>query len=457
MFSKIRIAHVVLLAFLLRIIFFVIHQPWISEIEKTQVIAGDAVLYQYLAKSIMDHFSFANNEMRTPGYPFFLSIIYFIVGFKPWIVILIQIILNSYCVFLIYKITSKAFNETAGLFAAFIIAIDPHQILICHFLYPDILFSTLFLLTIYFYILGLENKKSSYFILVGCLIGINIIIKPVLQYLPFALIIFLLIWCKFSWKEKAVKSILILFFSIIFTLPWMYRNYSKFNHFSMSSISGLSLFFNSVPLTEATLTHQNFDSIGNQNLRILQQQYPNATHIPDSTQEMWKYSTFENEDYYSKFASAYLSEHKLAFAKATSLGMVRMMINMGTQNFLEKLHVKNQNKWNYNQRYTLGLWQQAKLFFATKTITEILLGVFILLFLSACYLFYAIGILNCFQQRKIIALLFIGCMFYFLLIYGILPVVRYKLPITMMYAPISGLGISVFINYFQSRKKIKHI
>lgn len=86
-----------------------------------------------------------------------------------------------------------------------------------------------------------------------------------------------------------------------------------------------------------------------------------------------------------------------------------MMINMGTQNFLEKLHVKNQNKWNYNQRYTLGLWQQAKLFFATKTITEILLGVFILLFLSACYLFYAIGILNCFQQqRKIIALLFIG-------------------------------------------------
>lgn len=452
MFSKIRIVHIVLLAFLLRIIFFLIHQPWISEIEQTQVIAGDAVLYQYLAKNIMEHFSFANNEMRTPGYPIFLSIIYFIVGFKPWIVLLIQILLNSYSVFLIYKITSKAFNTTAGLFAAFIIAIDPHQILICHFLYPDILFSTLFLWTIYVYILGLETKKSTYFILVGLLIGINIIIKPVLQYLPLALMLFLLIWCKFSWKEKAVKSILILFFSIVLTLPWMYRNYSKFNHFSMSSISGLSLFFNSVPLTEASLTHQNFDSIGNQNLRILQQQYPNATHIPDSTQEMWKYSTFENEDYYSKFASAYLSEHKLPFAKATILGMVRMMINMGTQNFLEKLHVKNQNKWNYNQRYTLGLWQQAKLFFATKTTTEIILGLFILVFLSTCYLFYLIGVFACIKQRKIIALLFIGCMFYFLLIYGILPVVRYKLPITMMYAPICGLGISAFINYFQERK-----
>ena len=101
MFSKIRIAHVVLLAFLLRIIFFVIHQPWISEIEKTQVIAGDAVLYQYLAKSIMDHFSFANNEMRTPGFPFFLSIIYFIVGFKPWIVKFLQKTLLFFCLKLV--------------------------------------------------------------------------------------------------------------------------------------------------------------------------------------------------------------------------------------------------------------------------------------------------------------------------------------------------------------------
>ena len=135
--------------------------------------------------------------------------------------------------------------------------------------------------------------------------------------------------------------------------------------------------------------------------------------------------------------------------------MVRMMINMGTQNFLEKLHVKNQVKWNYNQRYTLGLWQQVKLFFTTKTITEIFLGVFILLFLSSCYFLYFIGIITSFKQRKIISLLFIGTMFYFLLIYGILPVVRYKLPITMMYAPICGLGLSQILYYISTKRKIK--
>jgi hypothetical protein len=44
-------------------------------------------------------------------------------------------------------------------------------------------------------------------------------------------------------------------------------------------------------------------------------------------------------------------------------------------------------------------------------------------------------------------------MFYFLLIYGILPVVRYKLPITMMYAPICGLGLSQILYYISTKRK----
>lgn len=453
MLSKIKIKHLLFAAFFLRLVFFLIYQPWTAEVEKTQVIAGDAVLYQILAKQILYHFSFAGNEMRTPGYPAFLAIIYFFIGFKPWVVLLLQILMNCFSVYLIYKITHKIFLETAALIAALIVAIDPHQILICHFLYPDILFSTLLLITLYILIVALEIKSIYYFILIGILIGINIIIKPVMQYFPLAIAMFIFIWHKFLWKEKIIKSTLVLIFSVLLIVPWMYRNYEKFNHFSMCSISGLSLFYNSVPLTEATLTKQNFDSIGNQNLRILKQQYPNATHIPSSTLEMWEYATFENEDYYKNFSKEYLAEHRLPFMKATALGMVRMMINMGTQNFLEKLHVKNQVKWNYNQRYTLGLLQQIKLFFATKTTTEIFLGVFILLFLSACYFLYFIGLIASLKQRKIISLLFIGTMFYFLLIYGILPVVRYKLPITMMYAPICGLGLSQILYYISAKRK----
>ncbi len=453
MLSKIKIKYILFLALFLRLIFFFIHQPWTAEVEKTQVIAGDAVLYQILAKYILYHFSFADNEMRTPGYPAFLAIIYFFVGFKPWLVLLIQILLNCFSIYLIYKITYKVFNETAAFIGALIIAIDPHQILICHFLYPDILFSTLFLITLYILVIALERKENYYFILIGILIGINIIIKPVMLYFPFAIILFLIIWNKFTWKEKAIKSVLVLFFSVILIVPWMYRNYEKFNHFSMCSISGLSLFYNSVALTEATITKENTDCVANKNLQLLKTQYPNATHIPNSTTEMWKYSTFENEDYYKNFSKEYLSEHRLPFMKATTLGMVRMMINMGTQNFLEKLHVKNQVKWNYNQRYTLGLWQQVQLFFKTKTTTEIFLGVFILLFLSVCYFLYFIGILASLKQRKIFSLLFVGSMFYFLLIYGILPVVRYKLPITMMYAPICGFGFAEILRYISTKRK----
>ena len=166
MLSKIKIKHLLFAAFFLRLVFFLIYHPWTAEVEKTQVIAGDAVLYQLLAKQILYHFSFAGNEMRTPGYPAFLAITYFFIGFKPWMILLLQILMNCFSVYLLYKITQKVFNETAAIVAAFILAIDPHQILICHFLYPDILFSTLLLITLYILIVALDKKNIYYFILI---------------------------------------------------------------------------------------------------------------------------------------------------------------------------------------------------------------------------------------------------------------------------------------------------
>jgi 4-amino-4-deoxy-L-arabinose transferase-like glycosyltransferase len=454
MFSKIRIPHIVLLAFLLRILFFLIYKPWNGIIEKTLVLNGDAPLYHSLANCILQHFSFCNNELRSPGYPFFLAFFYFIVGVKPWFILLIQILLNVYCCYLLYEITKKIFSAKSAIFAALIIAIDPHQILICHYLFPDILFATLFLLTLKYYINGLYTQKRINFFIVGVLLGLNILIKPVLQYFPFALILFLLIWCNFNWKEKLINATIILCLSILIITPWMCRNYLMFNNYKLTSVSGFVMFFNNVPILEASLTHKNIDSIINQNLKELKQSNPQAYNLPNISSEMWKNPSFENEKYYSDFSKKYLSVHKMQIFKKTISGMFRMMINMGTQNFLERLHVPIQNKWNYNQRYSLSFLEQTKLFVSSKSGTELFLGFFILFYFAVCYLFYFVGVVICLRQRKLIALLFIGCMFYFLLIYGILPVVRYKLPITMMYAPICGLGISTIINYFSTKKKI---
>lgn len=456
MFSKIRISHILWFAFLLRIIFFLVHQPWNPLVEKAQVLNGDAVGYHYLAHCIFQHFSFCDNTFRTPGYPAFLAFFYFLFGVKPWLVLLAQICLNVFSVYLLYQLTAKIFSHKAGMIAAFLLAIDLHQILFCHFLFADTLFATLFLLTFYFYVIGLQENRTLYFIYSAIFLGLNLLAKPVIQFYPLALVLFLLIWTKFSLKIRIKNALIILLVSYIFVLPWMLRNYNKFNHFSISSISGFNLFFYNVPLTETKISKQPFDSICNRNLRILKAQHPEARDLPNSTNEMWRNISFENNNLYNAFSKEYLSKHKLAYTKAHINGMLKLMLNLGTQNFLEKLHIETKGKWNYEQRYTLSFSQQALLFFKTKGWPEIILGFLIISLMLITYVGFLVGSLNMIFTRKALVfwLLFSGSIFYFLMIYGVLPIVRFKLPITILYLPISALGITKIIEYL-SNKRLK--
>lgn len=443
MFSRIRITHVLLLAFVLRFLFFLVHQPWDAEVERTQVITGDAVQYHYLANCIVQHFSFCDNTFRTPGYPAFIAIVYFIFGEKPWLVLFLQILLNVFSVYLLYRLSEKLFNTKVALLAAFLMAVEPHQILFCHFLFADTLFATLFLLTFYFYVKGLLEKQTSYFILSAVFLGLNLLTKPVIQFYPFALVLFLLVWTKFSWQLRIKNALIVLLLSYLFVLPWMYRNYIGFNNFSICSISGNSMFFYNIPLTEAKATKVDKDTIINRNLRELVKEYPHAKYLPKESSQMWQNVTFENNEMYRAFANKYISSHKMIYFKAHCNGMLKLMINLGTQNFLDKLHVNSKNRWNDNQRYTLGIFQQFLLFVKTKSLIEILLGAIIILLFIISYGGFFIGSIDMmFKQKKtLIWLLFTGSIFYFLMIYGVLPIVRFKLPITMLYIPVSAFGI----------------
>ncbi len=454
MLSKIRITHVLLLAFVLRFLFFLVHQPWDAEVERTQVVTGDAVQYHYLANCIVQHFSFCDNTFRTPGYPAFLAVFYFIFGAKTWIPLFVQVCLSVFSVFLLYKLSLRLFNKKVALLAAFLLAIDPHQILFANFLFTDTLFALLFLLTFYFYVKGLQDGETKWFVISAIFLGLNLLTKPVIQFYPLALVLFLLVWTKFTIAMRLKNAFIVLVLSYLFVLPWMYRNYVQFEHFSVCSISGFNLFYYNVPLTETKLTKVPFDTIINRNLRILKAEHPEATGLPNSTNEMWRNISFENNDLYDAFAKDYLKQHKVAYAKAHVNGMVKLMLNLGTQNFLERLHVQTANKWNYEQRYTLGFLQQLVLFVKTKGWQELLLGLAIVLLMIVTYFGFFVGTLDMiFLQRNFVLwLLFAGSIFYFLMIYGVLPIVRFKLPISMLYLPISALGILKFRAYLSSRR-----
>jgi 4-amino-4-deoxy-L-arabinose transferase-like glycosyltransferase len=243
MLSKIRIAHILILALLLRAVFFFLHMPWLPEVEGKQVLQGDATGYHFLAQCILYHLSFCDNTFRTPGYPAFIAVFYFLFGIKPWVVLLAQIGLNVFSVYVLFRLTKIIFNEKAALIAACLLAIDPHQILFCHFLFADTLFATLFLLSFFFFVKGLYSGRTFHFFISAVFLGLNLLTKPVIQFYPVALVLVLLVWKKFAFLRRLQFSLLIGLISALFILPWMYRNYSKFAHFSVCYISGFNLFY----------------------------------------------------------------------------------------------------------------------------------------------------------------------------------------------------------------------
>ena len=439
-----KLTAILLLALLLRLVFFFIYQPWNAGVEKTLVLNGDAVQYHYLAIAILNEFSFADNVFRTPVYPAFIAIIYGIFGIKPFVVLLFQIAISTWSVYFVYKIGELSFNRTVGLIAALVMTLDPHQITFASWLFSDTLFAFFFIVTIYYFIKGITNIDSKSILISAVVLGINILTKPVLQFFPVALILMCLVWKKVDLKSRVMFGLIYFLIPFLIALPWLLRNQIKYQHFAISSIVGFDKLVYSVPLTEHSLTHKSDGEIIDSFLTKIRTENPNLKNLPDSAARIWSNMSFEATDVYAKYADEYLKTHRVAYYKLHFIGMVKLMLNMGTQNMLDKLHVENK-KFTDEERYTNGIFHLAKKFLLTKSATEVMFGLFIIVFLLLCYLYGFIGVFYSVKNKEYLWLfLFGGSVLYFLLIYGKLPIVRFKLPITAMYSILSGYGFYYF-------------
>ena len=439
-----KLSVLLLLALALRLLFFWVYRPWDPSVERNLVLNGDAVQYHYLGIAILKTFGFADNVFRTPGYPAFIAVVYSLFGIKPYIVLLIQIVISVASIYYVYKIGLLCFNKTVGWFAAVIMALDPHQITFASWLFADTFFAFLFIISIYTFVKGITEKRIKYIVISAVVLGFNILTKPVIQLFPVCFLLLCLVYQKADLKTRLKYGFIYLLIPFFIALPWLLRNKIKYQHFAISSIVGFDKLVYSVPLTEHSLTQKSNGQIIDSFLTKRKIENPQLKNIPENCTKIWLNITFEATDVYGKYADEYLAKHRIAYLKLHVKGMLKLMLNMGTQNMLDKLHIENK-KWDDETRYTSGFFQLAKKFVLTKTKTEIILGLFIVGFLIVCYVYGFIGVYYCLKNKHVFWLfLFGGAILYFLLIYGKLPIVRFKLPITAMYSVLSAYGFYCF-------------
>lgn len=181
-FENKKMLYLLVFAFIVRIFVFIRFQPWLDTVITKQILIFDSLGYHNLALCIKNNFTFCGDAFRTPGYPFFVSIIYFISGNHVSHVLFIQIFLNLISIVLMYKIGAALFSEKTGFIAAVLFSLDLHHIIFIYYILTETIYTTVFLLGLYYFIKAIKTNQLKFFLMTGILYGISALIRPISQF-----------------------------------------------------------------------------------------------------------------------------------------------------------------------------------------------------------------------------------------------------------------------------------
>jgi len=221
-----------------------------------EIVAPDTAGYIALAKNIVSGAGYVSEidgeitAYRAPGYPFFLALIYFIYPDSSLDIIkIINSLISSLTIIIIYKITKLCSDNKTSLLSAAIFTIYPASICFCGLILSETLCIFLFSLAILFYIQmllevdGNSSKKAEVKspVLCGLFLGLATLVRPISFLLPLYLLGFkILLKKRFSLSIKNIIIIFICFLAVL--LPWTIRNYIHFQKIiPVSTMGGLNI------------------------------------------------------------------------------------------------------------------------------------------------------------------------------------------------------------------------
>lgn len=206
---------------------------------------GDSPGYMLLGKNLVEHGTlsfdgatpYAPTNFRTPIYPIFLALIYFIFNsFIP--AIFFGAIISAFAAPLVYLIAKEVFNERTAFIAGVLAAIEPMGLFLGVSILTEGVFTPILLLSVYFFVKYLKVGKSSYLYCSGALFAFASLIRPIMFYF-WPLAILFILYKEFSFSLQTFKKALI--FVVIFFVvlsPWLIRNKITVNSWQISGLQG---------------------------------------------------------------------------------------------------------------------------------------------------------------------------------------------------------------------------
>ena len=271
------------------------------------------------------------NGIRTPGYPLFIALIYWIASGKVWVVLLIQILLSLISVGLVYKIAALFFSKNISLLSSLLFAIDLNQAVYTITIMTETLFVLLFLASIYYLCKYIKSNNYFLIILSSIFLGLATLVRPISYYFPIPIIIFLLFLSvpKLSTKLKHLTLFIIFFAATI--SPWILHNYSKYDELKFTSMVGYDLLFWNVAYTEVYKTGDTIDQVRTRFYDLA------VKHGIDTTDDY----SIKNSRIFENIAQKYIKENFFLYCRRSLMGVINMYAGLSTQQIAQVFHLKS--------------------------------------------------------------------------------------------------------------------
>lgn len=199
---------------------------------REKIVQGDSALYQNYAELITERRALPSEFAHPPGYPLFLSAVKKLAGGAAPVVPTAQAFISAAAILLVYLLAKKIFRvESAALFAAAIVAVDPFLVYFSAQVASETLFCAFLYGSIYLLHekLSSDDKPVSLALAAGVLAGAALLTRAAVSGFV-ALIPVSLFFYGFS-RKKAVA--LAVFFAIVAVMmyPWILRNQKVYGRF----------------------------------------------------------------------------------------------------------------------------------------------------------------------------------------------------------------------------------
>jgi len=166
-----------------------------------------------------------------PGQGILLAGTYYIFREHRYIYLqIIQAIIDSLSVFMLYSIAKQFFNRKVGLLAAFLFAVWIPEARLAVSALRDAWMQVLMLTSLYFFLRGMQKERILYYLLSGLSIAIGVYFRSEMALLPI-LYGFIFLLRKRNLKQALYVACIMMFMVLMLLSPWTIRNYVVFHRF----------------------------------------------------------------------------------------------------------------------------------------------------------------------------------------------------------------------------------